>query len=85
MKKLLVVIAITGIAFSSLSHAGRIGTGGVKSISKAGGDRFHVYCNNGGSRVITPVGRGWGDDTHNSFGESYYGLSLQEAAQKGCS
>lgn len=85
MKKILILIAITGIAFTSIANAGRYGSGGVKRITKADGDRYAVYCNSGGHKVIAPVGRGWGDDTHNSFGDSFSGLSLQQAAEKMCS
>lgn len=85
MKKLIITIVIVGAAFTSIAYAGAFGSGGVERITKADGDRYHVYCNSGGDKVIAPVGQGWGDDTHNSFGESFYGLSLDQAAQKGCS
>jgi len=83
MKKLIIATAILCLA-ASTAHAGRFGSGGVKSISDAGNGRYRVVCNSGGSKVIAQVGRGWGDDTKSSFGESFYGLSLQQAASKGC-
>lgn len=85
MKNKLFLIALIGMAFTSVAHAGRFGSGGVERITKADGDRYHVYCRSGGDKVIAPVGQGWGDDTHNSFGDSFNRLSLEQAAEKGCS
>ncbi len=82
MKKVIIAAVALGI-IATTAYAGRMGSGGVKRISNAGDGRYHVYCNSG-DRVISSVGQGWGDGTGNSFGESYYGLSLQEAAEKGC-
>jgi len=82
MKKTILLALALGLV-TTTAYAGRFGSGGVDRITDAGNGRYHVYCNSGG-KVIAPVGRGWGDDTKNSFGSSFYGLSLNDAAAKGC-
>ncbi|MBV5328717.1 MAG: hypothetical protein JZU65_13990 [Chlorobium sp.] len=82
MKKVILVILAIGFT-ATLAYAGRWGSGGVKKVTDAGNGRYHVFCNSG-DKVIGPVGNGWGDDTKNSFGDSFSGLSLQQAAELGC-
>ncbi len=77
------------VTFASISFAGYIGTGGVRKVETAdhSGDTqwYKITCNDGKYYKIGKLDGGkhewWG--SYGAIGE-FRGLSLDEAAQKGC-
>ena len=84
------LLITAGVLATSLVHAGRFGSGGVKETYDAGTKTsgntvYAVRCNSGGGSTAFQKSDGyWYDTSGNNHGDRYRNLSLSEFARKVC-